>query len=226
MLKNLFYIIAGFAIGFLLCRLTTCNHPQPCPELNKSTKADTTHERVVDTSGWYVPNMADPGLTIDDGTVHGPSASIYHPKPLKLKKDSGEFNSDFDLTHAYDEPQGAGAGTGALAVNYYSDTSKTKYGNVIIQDTVEGIIKARRVITDFKIPIITRTVTVSKKERNQVYFGLGGGYNAQDPELYVGPSLMLKTKKDHVFEVGSMINTKNQWMIQASMKFKIVLIHH
>ena len=81
--------------------------------------------------------------------------------------------------------------TAAILTDYYAkvfyrDTSKTKYGNVIIEDTVtRNRIAARRVLTDFKIPEITKTITEKPKR-----FGIGvqAGYGVfnNKPSPYVG----------------------------------------
>jgi hypothetical protein len=106
----------------------------------------------------------------------------------------------------------------------YKDTVHTKYGFVRIYDTVtQNRIIARRVFTDFDVPLVTNTITIRDKPRGEVYIGAGGMWNCQEKLLGVGPSLMYKSKRDQVFEVGAMVNTASQLSYFAGLKFKISL---
>jgi hypothetical protein len=102
----------------------------------------------------------------------------------------------------------------------YKDTVHTKYGFVRIYDTVtQNRIVARRVFTDFDIPLTTNTITLREKPRTKAYIGANGSGNLT--ELAVGPSLALKLKNDQIIEAGAMINTRSQWTYLFSMKFPI-----
>jgi hypothetical protein len=109
----------------------------------------------------------------------------------------------------------------------YRDTVNTKYGLVFIYDTVhQNRLGPRQVLFSLdSIPIITNTITLKEKPRNQVFFGLNGQWNTGARTMGVGPSLMFKTKRNQVFEIGALIDTKSQWIYQGSIKIPISLHH-
>lgn len=56
------------------------------------------------------------------------------------------------------------------------------------------------------------------KPRNQVYIGLGGMGNANQP-LYIGASALLHTKKDMIYEAGIWYGNNSKVMYWGGMKF-------
>lgn len=82
------------------------------------------------------------------------------------------------------------------ATRFYSDTLKTKYGNIPLNDTIsENRIAGRSWKADFTIPVVTNTVTNTVlKNRPPKRFGLGlqigYGYTLdKKPQPYVGVGL-------------------------------------
>jgi hypothetical protein len=118
--------------------------------------------------------------------------------------------------------------TAAILEKYYQkvayiDTVRTKYGFVYIHDTVhQNHLMPRQIFTDDQVPLISTTITVKDPPRTQLFFGLGGSGGVGVP-MAVGPSLMLKTKRGPVYEIGAQINTRSQWVVSGSAKFLIHL---
>jgi hypothetical protein len=198
-MKHTLTLLAVFII--LLFALYTCNR---CNPVNiDEPKIDTVFVKVKDSSGWYRPNIT----TIEPGRI-----PANKPKPESVDSFPTFEEEPFFVD------------TAAILKDYYSkvfysDTTKTRYGNVIIKDTVtENRISARQVITDFNIPVITKTVTQPK--RTQVYIGMNVQGMPTSPITAFGPSIMLKTKQDKVIELGA-LTAGHYWMYQASLKFKL-----
>jgi hypothetical protein len=162
-------IIAG-ALLFLLMVVITCNKCWVTPTV---VTKDTVYVHVKDSTNWYRPQIT----SIQGGAI---------PDPTKVRVDT---LTKFEKVVVYIP---ANIDTGVILADYYSkvfysDTTKTKYGNVIIKDTVtQNRISARQVITDFKIPEVTITKTITPK-RKQWSIGPQFGYGAnQKPYIGIG----------------------------------------
>jgi hypothetical protein len=107
----------------------------------------------------------------------------------------------------------------------YADTVRMGANIIRIYDTVfqNELSPLRHVFLDGSIPVVTNTITIRDKPRGEVYIGAGGMWNVQEKLLGVGPSLMYKSKRDQVFEVGALVNTASQLSYFAGLKFKISL---
>lgn len=93
----------------------------------------------------------------------------------------------------------------------YSDTLKNKYGYVLVNDTISrNKILGRGVTTDLKVPEVTKTITLVKPPRNQVYIGGGLFGNKQDALQGYEASLLFKTKTDQIVEVAWMQDFNGQ----------------
>jgi hypothetical protein len=105
---------------------------------------------------------------------------------------------------------------------FYRDTISTKYGNVIILDTVtRNRIDWRKAILDFEIPSEVKYVTKEEKKRNQIYLSMGGLYNQY--ALSVGGGFTLKTKKDRMFGVRAYLGTGGKITYNFTTDLKIKL---
>lgn len=109
-----------------------------------------------------------------------------------------------------------------FSYNTYSDTVKNKYGKIIINDTLSrNQIQSRGVITDLKVPEVTKTIerTILDK-RVQLYaeFGLLG--NTKDLASGVDVGLSLKTKNDRMVGIGyeTLFNGGNYWKLKYAHK--------
>jgi hypothetical protein len=167
-MKDKLIIAAGLII--LLAVVATCNR---CWVRPVDTKTDTVYISVKDSTAWYRPSVtAIIGAQIPtiNTVVRVDSFIAYETVPVYV-------NANIDTLAILKD---------YFAKVYYSDTTKTKYGNVIIQDTVsQNRIGARRVLTDFKIPEITKTI-YPKSSRISIGVQAGYGFTNNKPSPYMG----------------------------------------
>jgi hypothetical protein len=144
----------------LIASVITCNrccNPNP-PEWEVRT--DTVYVYVKDSTKWYKPEVVV--ITKPERV----DSFIAYEKIYVT--DTVEILNDY------------------YSKVYYSDTTKTKYGSVVIQDTVtQNRIAARRVFTDFKIPEITIT-KYPKPTRWSIGPQVGYGFTYNKPSPYIG----------------------------------------
>jgi hypothetical protein len=93
-----------------------------------------------------------------------------------------------------------------LVRTIYTDTLKLdSLGTVVIRDTVwiNKLYGKREYIKDYKIPQVTKTITITKHEepKRQLYVGLNAFANRSDITAF-SPGFMYKTKKDHVYQAS------------------------
>ena len=73
----------------------------------------------------------------------------------------------------------------------------------IITDNIsQNSIISRDVDWTFQIPTIYNTSIVKELPKTQLYWGLNGGFNREDVITNISGSLLLKTKKDKIFQLG------------------------
>jgi hypothetical protein len=92
-----------------------------------------------------------------------------------------------------------------LAKVIYKDTLKLDddLGFVTVTDTIhKNRIDGRTFTANVKERIIKEELIVKEPARNQVYYGLNGGFNKPDVVSHVGAGLLLKTKKDKIYQLG------------------------
>ena len=76
-------------------------------------------------------------------------------------------------------------------------------GTVALVDTItKNRILGRTFDAKVKQREIKETLIVKELPKNQVYYGLNGGFNKADVVTHVGAGLMLKTKKDKLYQLG------------------------
>ena len=80
----------------------------------------------------------------------------------------------------------------------------------------------------FQIPTIYNTSIVKELPKTQLYWGLNGGFNREDVITNISGSLLLKTKKDKIFQLGLGVqnNSNIQQLspyISAGMYWKLSL---
>jgi hypothetical protein len=110
-----------------------------------------------------------------------------------------------------------------LALNIHSDSLVIdSIGKVFITDTVTtNMIKNRKLIYDFKFPIITNTITIPEPKRTQWY--VGGSIQGEQGNLIseINANLLIKNKKDQMFGGYVGINTSGALHIGLSSFWKI-----
>lgn len=104
------------------------------------------------------------------------------------------------------------------------DSVPTQYGAVIITDTLfANSIQGRSVVTNFTVPVITKTEIqrIMQKKTAQVYAGIDVQGTGTDLLNGIGPSLLLKTKGDNIYRIGAVWNRQGFLQYGAGMAWKI-----
>lgn len=105
-----------------------------------------------------------------------------------------------------------------LSKNIHKDTIKIdSIGSITITDTVtKNLIKGRKVFYDLKYPVITNTITLSYKPRNQLYYGGGVQGNLINPINQVDIGILYKNKKDQIY--GGLVGLDINGQVQYGLK--------
>ncbi len=104
----------------------------------------------------------------------------------------------------------ANVDTAALLKDYYSKVLykdvlvlPDSLGTVAVTDTIsQNKILGRTFDAKVKERTIKETTIVKELPKNQVYFGFDGGFNKADVVSHIGTGVMLKTKKDKIYQLG------------------------
>jgi hypothetical protein len=185
-------ILAGIVLYLRMCSGAKC---PPAQEIVKHFR-DTVIVHHQDTVDHYVPKITTVSRPI---TIYR-TDSLYIIQPI----DTQEVLKDY------------------FATRYYSDTRQTQYGDITIQDSVrENRIIDRRLLTDFKIPVIHDSTIAAEPKRNQLY--IGGGLLGSTKELITGfeADLTLKNKKDQQYYIGGSILTTGVYYFRLGTRFKL-----
>jgi hypothetical protein len=76
-------------------------------------------------------------------------------------------------------------------------------GTVSLSDTIsQNKIFGRTFNSSVKQRTIKETLIVKELPKTQVYYGLTGGFNKADVVSNVGAGLLIKTKKDKIYNLG------------------------
>lgn len=106
--------------------------------------------------------------------------------------------------------------TAVLLKDYYSKVLykdvlvlPDSLGTVAVTDTIsQNKILGRTFNANVKQRTIKETMIVKEPARNQVYYGLNGGFNKEDVVSSIGAGLMLKTKKDKIYQFTLGVNNR------------------
>ena len=112
-----------------------------------------------------------------------------------------------------------------LAKNIIKDSLKIdSIGYLHVTDTVsKNTITGRNYHYSFKYPIITNTITILQKKKNQLYVGgglQGGNITAIDQ---INAGLLLKNKKDQIYNITVGFNSQGRVIYGANAYWKISL---
>jgi hypothetical protein len=225
MKQTTFQLLVGFIAGFAIAWFFfhNCNKAKPCPDIPiVSVRTDTGHIKDVQSTDWYRPDIT----FIDGGKIPSFSTDFYKPVAFKpSKKDSAAFSTDFDFTKdaSVSDDSDLQAQT---TFNFYRDHVKTKYGTITIEDTLRNNqISARRVSTDFDIPIVTKTVVVNAKPKPKVYWAMTA---IGDQDSYVtaaGGGLILQFRNKRAIEANAIYQFKNLFPGQRPLQYQLTLIN-
>jgi len=92
-----------------------------------------------------------------------------------------------------------------FAKNIYKDTLQLpdSLGTVALLDTItQNKILGRTFNASVKQRTIKETMIVKELPKTQVYYGLTGGFNKEDVVSNIGAGLLIKTKKDKIYNLG------------------------
>jgi hypothetical protein len=106
--------------------------------------------------------------------------------------------------------------TAVLLKDYYSKVLykdllvlPDSLGTVAVIDTIsQNKIIGRTFDAKVKERTIKETLIVKEPAKNQVYYGLTGGFNKEDVVSSIGAGLMLKTKKDKIYQFNLGVNNR------------------
>lgn len=109
------------------------------------------------------------------------------------------------------------------STNYYSNSFKTKYGNIKVMDTVsQNKLLGSSIQENLSIPIVTNTIT-KEVNRTQLYLGIDAYGSKNDPLSGAGVSALLKNKSGLGYKVGAFFNKDKQVFYNAGLYFLIKL---
>jgi hypothetical protein len=98
-----------------------------------------------------------------------------------------------------------------LAKVVYKDTLRLDdgLGFVAVTDTIhKNRIDGRTFTANVKERIIKEEMIVKEPARNQLYYGLNAGFNREDYVSAIGAGVILKTKKDKIYQLGLGVNNR------------------
>jgi hypothetical protein len=106
--------------------------------------------------------------------------------------------------------------TAALLKDYYSKVLykdvlvlPDSLGTVAVTDTIsQNKILGRTFNASVKQRTIKETTIVKEPARTQVYYGLNAGFNREDYVSAIGAGLMVKTKKDKIYQFNLGVNNR------------------
>ena len=193
--------IIGLVIILLLTRVCSSGEQTNLPKVKVDGKTYELVKHTVDT------------VTIVKNKVeYRPGKVIYKDTPIYL-----EHPSNID--------------TSAVIKEYYS---KVVYKDTLKLDQEEGIITVTDTISQNKIigrlwkasikhKTIHDVTIVKELPKTQVYIGGVAGFNRVDLINFVGPSVLLKTKQDHIYSLGVGYSNAKALTIQGGIYWKIRL---
>jgi len=109
------------------------------------------------------------------------------------------------------------------SVNVYKDTLQldSNLGYITITDTIiKNAISGRIWNSNVKYKTIHETIFVTETPKNQYFLGVGGGV-MQPNAVFLGPNLVMKTKKDHLYSLNAGVSSNLGVFVQASANWKI-----
>ena len=106
--------------------------------------------------------------------------------------------------------------TAALLKDYYSKVLykdvlvlPDSLGTVAVTDTIsQNKILGRTFNASVKQRTIKETTIVKEPAKTQLYYGLNGGFNKADVVSSIGAGLILKTKKDKIYQFNLGVNNR------------------
>lgn len=178
-------IVIGVLIAIILLQRSCTGTSTEPSEPQVIVKIDTVYKHITDT---VIKNV--------------PIKSIVYVKPDAPQYDSGENIDTCRARFNYLLKQ-------HIARRVYQDTLKLdSLGTIVVIDTVWlNKLGKRTKIYDYKIPFVTKTVTIIKEKEpvRQLYIG-GNLFGDKNALQLLTPGILYKTKKDQIYQANIGIN--------------------
>lgn len=188
------------ALAFLLGRLLTCNCGNPKTVTNTVVKSDTVVTVIRDTQTIYKPvpvRVSVPSLARIDSFIQFEKADT-----AAILANCKQVVEDYLSEKTYKEKYRFDDGV----IEVESQVKNNELFNQVVRPT-------------FLKTIVTNSITVQAKRRNEVYVGVDGYYS--EDRIGAGASLMFLHKKGWGVEVGSSLNQLGQIGYNISYKRKL-----
>jgi hypothetical protein len=187
LLKNLKNITIIVLIGLIVVsQFRSCTPDWPWNKTSPDTikvKSDTTYIKVKEEVQTYVPKWRTK-IKIKTDTV----------KIERFKNvDTIAIITDYYSAYRYSD---------TIRLSYVDSLGKRYYfGNAVLIDTIsQNKITGKGILWNYKIPIITRTITIQTPPRRQLYVGAGTAFNRTNFVDNVSGGLIYKTKQDKIYQ--------------------------
>jgi len=189
------FIVIFVIIALLMFKRCTSDNPEAQPTVKTRIIYKTVRDTVIKTQFKFT-------------TLPGKITTEYLPS-----KDYDSLKTQYETMR-----------DDYLASNIYLDTIKLdSLGFIKIKDTIQkNKLKSRLVIQDYKLPTVIKEITLPAKPRTQVYIG-GNLYGSKQELLIASPGILLKTKKDNIYQINAGVTFSGQLVIGAGVYYKIKL---
>lgn len=138
--------------------------------------------------------------------VYSDSEYIIYPYETVKWKTKEVFKTDTLEIFSYHNVDSLKILEAFFAERRYFDSVSIEFGKVYIRDTVtQNKIVGRRVTTDLKIPVVTKTLTITKPPRTTLYLGTDINGNKEYPLYSIGAN------------VGLMFKNGKYWGVQYAL---------
>jgi hypothetical protein len=194
-------LIIGLIIALLLTRMCSGGDQTTPPTVKVDGKKYELLKHTIDTV--YIPK---------DTIVYRPGKVIYKDPPIQIlpptKIDTSAVIKEYYSKIVYRDTLNLNEGGGTITV------TDTVSQNKIIGRLWKASIK-QKVIHDVTI--------VKDLPKTQIYIGGAAGFDKVNIVNFVGPSILLKTKQDHIYSLGVGYNNNKTVSIQGGIYWKIKL---
>lgn len=175
-IKNIVLAVFVLAVTFFVVKDCT-NDPEP-PEVTH--KVDTVYQEVKVEVPKYVPKWRTRIDTVE----------------VKIEGENGEPIDTVSILKDYYAKYQV---IDTLNLPYPDSVNKT-FGYGVVTDIVsKNAIFERSVVWNYRIPIVTHTITVHPKPKAQLYVGATANVNRVEILSAVSGALLYKTKKEHIY---------------------------
>lgn len=192
-------LILALICALLLTRMCSSTHQPSQPIIKIDGKKYEVVKHTIDT---VIINKTQ--------TLYRPGKIIYTDRPIEVKPPS--IVDSLVVVNKY-----------FSKIVYKDSLSLNDDGGLItVIDTVsQNMIIARQWKASIKQKIIHETTIVKELPKLQVYIGGVAGFDRANIVNFVGPSLIIKSKQDHIYSLGIGYGTQRTLSIQGGIYWKL-----